>query len=374
MEELLVERISNIFLIDLSRLSQIFMPDRQVTPKLWEVRKIYQRVAFESADAGEGKFKVTNKFAFTNLADSDWSYTVSEDGAVVSKGDWTPQPVAPGETKALALPVEKFTKKPGREYFLRVDLRLRAANIWGEKGHSVAWEQLPVSNAMVAPILAVGKLPALGMSEEIGSFAFTAGGTRIEFDKSTGLMSSFQVDKREMIKRGPWLNTFRAFVDNDTWFQRSYWESGLGGMAHRSLNVSAQRLSPSVARVSVDMDCRGYKGRGFFHRAVYTILGDGTVTVDNQFDPVGDLPQLPKTGSCSRLGTSWRLRFRIRMLVTLMPLDMRMESLQSSIRLCREMRRLFVLMPNRWGLEALRVDLRHFSSISASQVLALGEW
>ncbi|MDH4389097.1 MAG: glycoside hydrolase family 2 TIM barrel-domain containing protein [Fimbriimonas sp.] len=282
----------------------LIMPDRQVTPKLWEVRKIYQRVAFESSDAGEGKFKITNKFAFTNLADYDWSYTVSEDGTVIAKGDWTPQSVAPGETKSLALPVEKFTKKPGREYFLRVDLRLRAATIWGEKGHSVAWEQLPVTNAMVAPILAVSKLPALGMSEEIGSFAFTTGGTRIEFDKGTGLMSSFQIDSRELIKRGPWLNTFRAFVDNDTWFQRSYWESGLGGMAHRSLNVSAQRLSPSVARVTVEMDCRGYKGRGFFHRAVYTILGDGTVTVDNQFDPVGDLPQLPKIGLDLRLNAS----------------------------------------------------------------------
>jgi beta-galactosidase len=106
-----------------------------------------------------------------------------------------------------------------------------------------------------------------------------------------------------MVQRGPWLNTFRAFVDNDTWFQRSYWESGLGGMAHRAITVSTQRLSPSVARVTVDMDCRGYKGRGFFHRAIYTILGDGSVTVDNQFDPVGDLPQLPKIGLDLRLNS-----------------------------------------------------------------------
>lgn len=281
----------------------LILPDRQVTPKLWEVKKIYQRVAFESADATEGKVKVTNKFAFTNLDAYDWSYSISEDGKELAKGTLPATSVAPGESKALVLPVEKITKKPGREYFLRVDLKLKDATIWGEKGHTVAWEQLPISNSMVAPVVVTSKLPALGMSEEIGTYAFTAGGTRIEFDKTTGLLSSFQVDKREMVQRGPWLNTFRAFVDNDTWFQRSYWESGLGGMAHRAITVSTQRLSPSVARVTVDMDCRGYKGRGFFHRAIYTILGDGSVTVDNQFDPVGDLPQLPKIGLDLRLNS-----------------------------------------------------------------------
>jgi beta-galactosidase len=281
----------------------LILPDRQVTPKLWEVKKIYQRVAFESADATEGKVKVTNKFAFTNLDAYDWSYSISEDGKELAKGILPATSVAPGESKALVLPVEKITKKPGREYFLRVDLKLKDATIWGEKGHTVAWEQLPISNSMVAPVVVTSKLPALGMSEEIGTYAFTAGGTRIEFDKTTGLLSSFQVDKREMVQRGPWLNTFRAFVDNDTWFQRSYWESGLGGMAHRAITVSTQRLSPSVARVTVDMDCRGYKGRGFFHRAIYTILGDGSVTVDNQFDPVGDLPQLPKIGLDLRLNS-----------------------------------------------------------------------
>ncbi len=279
----------------------LILPDRQITPKLWEVKKIYQRVAIETINAAEGKLKITNKYAFTNLSEFAWSYTLTEDGKQIGEGVLAPVAIAPGETKPVTITLPTFIKKPGREYHLRLALNTTTATVWADKGHTVASEQLPIANPMVATITDLTKLPALGMTEETDRFVFTAGGTKLEFDKESGLLGSYRVDGKELLRRGPWLNTFRAFVDNDTWMQKSYWDSGLGTMAHRSIEVSAKRINASAARVTVDMDCRGFKGRGFYHRAIYTILSDGSMTVDNQFDPVGDLPQLPKIGLDLRL-------------------------------------------------------------------------
>jgi beta-galactosidase len=272
-------------------------PDREVTPKLWEVKKVYQRVALTGVNTDEGRIKVTNKFAFTNLNEYDWVWSVSEDGVVVSEGTMLPPNIAPGTTADVSVPIGVLVRKPGMEYMLRVGLRLREEAVYADKGHEVAWAQLPMTNGLAAPVTALSSLRDLSIQEVSDTWDFVAGDLKISFNKSSGLLSSYQIAGKETVKRGAWLNTFRAFVDNDVWFQKSYWDSGMGSMAHRLMDFKVTRLSNGAGRVDVLMDCRGFKGRGFYHRAVYTVLSNGAITVDNEFTPVGgDLPQLPKVG------------------------------------------------------------------------------
>lgn len=283
----------------------IVLPDRQVTPKLQEVKKIYQRVAITAVDANSGKIKVKNKYAFTNLNSFNWSWTLSEDGKQVSGGTMAAPDIAPGSEKELQVSLGSFIKKPGREYFLRLSAKTKTATEWADAGHELLSEQLPLSNNLVAQVAPLDTMPALTASETDGSITLTSKGISMKFDKANGLLSSYQVDGKETIARGPWLNTFRAFTDNDVWFQKSYWDSGMGTMAHRAMTISMERLNSTAVRVTTNMDCRGFKGRGFFHKAIYTILGDGSVTVDNEFTPVGDLPMLPKIGLDIRLARQY---------------------------------------------------------------------
>ena len=279
----------------------IVLPDRQITPKLWEVKKIYQRVALSPTDAETGKVQVLNKYQFTNLNEFDWSYTVSEDGKQIAGGKVAAPDVAAGETKAIQIPVDMIIKKAGREYFLRVSLATKQDHVWAKAGHEVAWEQMPVANSLTADVAKMDTMPPISIDQTNDRVSIGAKGVAIVFDKVSGLMSSYKVDGRETIQRGPWFNTFRAFTDNDVWFQKSYWDSGMGTMAHREITCSAEKIGGNAVRVTVDMDCRGFKGRGFYHRAIYTVLGDGSMTIDNEFTPVGDLPQLPKVGLDFRL-------------------------------------------------------------------------
>ena len=125
---------------------------------------------------------------------------------------------------------------------------------------------------------------------------------RIRFDQHTGTLASLSYGGKEMLAQqpgtttGPLLNVFRAFTDNDGWFRADFYGSGLSQMAHRLQALRVDRLAPHAVQVRTALDCRGFKGNGFAYVAVYTILGDGTVVVDNQIDPVGTLPPLPKLG------------------------------------------------------------------------------
>ncbi|MDQ2986688.1 MAG: discoidin domain-containing protein, partial [Armatimonadota bacterium] len=120
--------------------------------------------------------------------------------------------------------------------------------------------------------------------------------------------ASYSVDGNDVLSRrtlahpGPLLNVFRAFTDNDIWFQKRYWDSGIGSLEHRPVSVNLERLGSSAARVSVNMQVRGFKGTGFDQLAQYTVLADGSVVIDNSITPFGNLPPLPKMGLILSLG------------------------------------------------------------------------
>jgi hypothetical protein len=95
-----------------------------------------------------------------------------------------------------------------------------------------------MSNAKPAKIASLTEVPSLAVNESNQRIDLKGKGVDVSFDKASGLLSSYKVDGKETLVRGPWMNTFRAFTDNDIWFQKSYWDSGLGTMAHRELTIT----------------------------------------------------------------------------------------------------------------------------------------
>jgi beta-galactosidase len=298
----------------------LVMPDRQVMPKTWEVKKVYQPVKIELADAQKGVVRVTNKNSFANLSGYRAKWTLSEDGKYLQGGDLPPLDIAPGASKDVLVPFSKPGLQAGREYFLRVSLELTKAEIWAPAGHELAWEQMelpydvpPASAAAESGLLKLrvddegGVIAIVPTGGESQSRAYVPKAFAITFSRTTGAITSFKRRDREMLAQfsgvatGPLLNVFRAFTDNDIWFQKAFWNSGLGGMTHKLESMAVDHLADNAVRVTVRMDCRGSKGMGFFHTAAYTVLSDGTVVIDNSIEPTGDLPPLPKVGLIMRV-------------------------------------------------------------------------
>jgi beta-galactosidase len=278
-------------------------PDRQITPKLLEVKKVYQYIGIEPEDLAAGRITVRNKYAFTNLNKFDVRWTLSEDGTPIQRGELAPLDVEPGSRTSATLPVQPPALQPGAEYFLRVSFHLREDTLWAKKGHEVAWQQLAVPYRVPpAPALAVD--PAAGVAvAESGDLVTLAGKSfKVAFSRSTGTIASLTYGLVAVIvppsvsTTGPLLNVFRALTDNDVWLRRPFYDSGLSQLQHRVRSFKVTSLGPARARVDVVTECLGFKGRGFVHTASYLVHGDGTIAVDNRIDPVGELPPLPKLG------------------------------------------------------------------------------
>jgi beta-galactosidase len=86
----------------------ILLPDRQITPKMWEVKKAYQPVSITAENLENGEVRIRNKHLFTNLREYDASYFVSEDGQVIAEERIPDLDLAPLEKNGNTFEAARF--------------------------------------------------------------------------------------------------------------------------------------------------------------------------------------------------------------------------------------------------------------------------
>ncbi|MDR0870984.1 MAG: DUF4981 domain-containing protein [Planctomycetaceae bacterium] len=128
----------------------IITADRVPHPGLTEVKKEYQNIWVSRKD---GKFFVHNENFFVPLDYVEGTWELAADGEVVNKGPLVKlEEIQPGETKEItwAEPQKMILPKPGAEYFYNFTFRLKENTPWADKGHIVAYEQIPVPEKYTA--------------------------------------------------------------------------------------------------------------------------------------------------------------------------------------------------------------------------------
>ena len=275
----------------------ILTPDREITPKLWEVKKVYQYIKIEPVDLLKGVVRVKNGYSFTNLNEFEIRWSLSEDGKVLAEGRIDPIDLAPGESVELTVPFERPELKPGAEYWLRVSFHLREDKPWAPKGHEVAWEQFKIPfDVPPKPVMKIDEMPDLSLSEGDDLIIIEGEGFSVELDKATGLIVSLAYNGKEIFVSGPKLNAFRAPTDNDVWIRDKWYEVGLNSLEAELRGIEVRRLSPKAVRIVTELIYRGKGDAGFEHICRYTVYGNGCVHLDNRIKPFGELPVLPKLG------------------------------------------------------------------------------
>lgn len=290
-------------------LNGVVFPDRELPPKAWEVKKVYQYVGFTPEDLAAGKIRIKNKYFDTNLDEFYETWSMLEDGTEIQRGELPPLRAAPGTETLLTVPFTMPTPKPGAEYWLRVNFHLSHDTNWADRGQIVAWEQFQLPVQAPRPIVDLAKVPPLKLTETGGEVRLTGPAFEIVFDKVQGTISSLTYGAQAIIApsrdsaNGPRLNAFRAPTNNDK--QAGEWyRAGLNNLKCSTEAVQVERLAPGVAQVTVRSFSRGNADAGFAHTCRYTVLGDGTVHVDNAIEPRGNLPNLPKLGVVMSLDQS----------------------------------------------------------------------
>jgi len=279
----------------------LILPNRKISPKIWEVKKVYQNIKVEPVDLSIGKIRIKNKFSFTNLKQYRTTWEVSEDGTVIETGEIKNLDLKPLSEKTIGIPFKRIHPQPGAEYWLKVKFTEKENTLWSDKGFEIAWDQmkLPVKTP-VAKTLVIPNNTKPKITEDKDVLVIEGKNFRIQFNKKRGIITSIQFNTKEYLhstdKRegGPKLQLFRAPLDNDSKVKFTWDKYGLDFIKSKLLKFEVHNSEDNLIRVETVLKYQTNKKASLVHKSIYNIFNNGLIAVDNQFIPEGDLPTLPK--------------------------------------------------------------------------------
>lgn len=256
----------------------IITADRHVTPKLLEVKKVYQYVDFKQMP--DGRLRIRNRYCFTPLSDFLFRYSLLCDGQTIKAGTVSLPNVEPGDSCFIGLPC-RIPDGDGL-YHLNLSLTLKEATPWAEAGHEVACEQILLRNGTPSCTKAATVGTALTAEEDAQQFCVKADGFRFAVNKQTGAVTELAYNGKPVIVAGskvPFGNlTFNGYrsISND---RRGDLRSII-----RDVETSMERQGDTVSisvRYTATDENRKRSNIGISTR--YTITPGGAVKVDCRF-------------------------------------------------------------------------------------------
>jgi beta-galactosidase len=105
-----------------------------------------------------------------------------------------------------------------------------------------------------------------------------------------------------LLLSGPKLQLWRAPVDNDVQLAKAWRKAGYDRLVTLLKGFSLERAEADAVRIAAEaaVGARGEK-LAFRLRLVYTIAADGSVLLETELEPQGELPPLPRFGLELRL-------------------------------------------------------------------------
>lgn len=200
----------------------LISPDRVPNPHAYEVRHFYQNIWTTPANLKNGEINIFNEYFFRDLSAYYLEWEMLKDGKSVRCGRIDNLNVQPQQTAKVKLNLGETDTEA--EWLLNISYKLKNNEDLLPAGYTVAKEQLTL-NPYKAPSMQLGNCelsntetvaPEVQDNDRhyliIGNDAF-----RIEFSRSNGYLTKYQIKGLDMIKEGAILkpNFWRAPTDND---------------------------------------------------------------------------------------------------------------------------------------------------------------
>lgn len=275
----------------------LIFADRTVTPKIYEVKKCYQNVRFSTINYEQETVNITNRNLFTNLADYDLEWNVLRNGQAVAEGVKGVD-IAPGDTESVNISdvLKACTGgKSNDEYVVTLSFVLKQAQPWADKGHEVAFEQFVLPRSAEQVVEVVAREKPVQIAEEEQLITVSGEGFAVQFDKSTGNLTSYRFSGTEFMKQAPVPNFWRALIDNDrgnNLEERSaVWRTA---STERQLQKFTWEQDEKLVKVEVQYSLATSPESSC--ALTYTVNGKGEVQVYQQLTPGADLPEIPEVG------------------------------------------------------------------------------
>lgn len=257
-------------------------PDRRITAKLIELKKVYQYIKIRPLDIKNGKIEIENKYDFTNLDGFAISWEELENGKVIKSGNLPSVAIEPNQKTTLNIPLDT-NFKDGSEYFINVYFHLKENTIWADKGHLVAREQLRINDKPTVAFEVRKGVKILTVDKTNKHLSIKGENFSAAVDIATGVLDALVYNGTNMIynAEGLKLNWYRS-LSNDKYADQKYYPT----------TFDAQKFDYKVAEngQSVKITVEAYASIANEHstklpyKVVYTIYGDGKIEVDGVFE------------------------------------------------------------------------------------------
>ncbi|UCE43318.1 MAG: DUF4981 domain-containing protein [Candidatus Aminicenantes bacterium] len=279
----------------------LVLPDRSVTPKLLEVKKVYQYIKMEPVDLVRGVIKITNKFDFIDCNRFVIHWEVLEDGKKILADSVVNPNVTPNEAKIFYFGLDKITPNPGGECLLNISFRTFTS--WGllPEGYEVAKEQFVLPHREEAVKTELPKKQPLKWAESENEMRIEGKDFAVKFDKATGLVISYLYGGTELMVEGPSPNFWRAPTDNDFGNRMpkrcAVWKEASLSRRLDRFGIIEQDETQVQIEVEYSLQALGSK-----HTVTYTILNTSDMIIKNHFLPGNmELPELLRFGMQMRV-------------------------------------------------------------------------
>ncbi len=270
----------------------IISADYTPHPAMWEVKYAYQNVKFEKVQGG---VKITNLFDFIDLSDFEITWEFSKDGKVLNSGIFKDINLLPGESQIVQTENKISFDDPG-EYFTDFSVKLKSDRPFRKAGFEVAHEQIPSTIQFASTHEEENNTLSLKLSESDDDIKISGQNFEISFDRSSGTISSYEINGFELIQKGPQVNFWRPANDND---KGSQMLKRLGIWREVSREVKPETVEAFQSAENKIYITAKYKLNkvNSTQTVVYNVTGDGIIEVTSTFKTTEkELPDLPRFG------------------------------------------------------------------------------
>ena len=185
--------------------------DRTPHPQIAEVKKVYQEIKTEEFDLKAGKFRVKNKFLFTDISQFKCKWELKAEGEILEFGELEKFECDPLSETFITIPYTYDDIPIDKEVVLTISFFTKKKTLGLKSNYEIAWDQFIINEP--------------SQPEEVeckGDLNFSAKGQRVEIENDkvkvvvdNGRIISYVIDGREMLLAPIMPNYFRALTDND---------------------------------------------------------------------------------------------------------------------------------------------------------------
>lgn len=286
----------------------LIQPDRTLNPHAYEVKKVYQPVTFSNFDALTSKFDLQNRYNFRDVSHLSFSWTLQENGLQVATGKLENIHAPAGTETSATLELSAYLKKADAEYHVTINAHTNTAlNAFIPSGHLIAWEQFSVQKAPAKTAPMVNQLSKISVEQNDKEIQLAGHDFSLVFDKTSGQISSYQLQDVELIEQGLTPNFWRVRTDNDNALLNSakvdldIWREA--SLKQSLLSIDAKQLNQQEVMISTVTELANQAAQ---YNTQYHVYSSGEIVVTGRIKLLKEnLQMMPRFGMHMQMPASF---------------------------------------------------------------------